>query len=163
MADGAEVLPWPPPTQAPRLTTYAEMIFSRGSGGRPTVSCVWWDSRSVQAYSFRGMGEGERERRRSGNSKGEGYSHKIITVNLDKMYGTCCHLLDKRIPRPQAEQARQGCIPVTFVCPIGGPGLALQALGVGIECPATAANTLAPLICYERMGCCESCQSNVRS
>lgn len=50
--------------KAPRLKTYAEMIFSRGSGGRPTVSCVWWDSRSVQAYSLRGMGEGEKEEER---------------------------------------------------------------------------------------------------
>lgn len=33
-----------------RATTYAVMIFSRGSGGRPTVSCLWCDRRSVHAY-----------------------------------------------------------------------------------------------------------------
>lgn len=44
--------------------TYAEMIFSRGSGGKPTVSCFWCDSRSVQAYLFRRKDEGEREKKR---------------------------------------------------------------------------------------------------
>lgn len=43
--------------------TYAEMIFSRGSGGKPTVSCFWCDSRSVQAYLFRRKDEGEREKK----------------------------------------------------------------------------------------------------
>lgn len=30
--------------------TYVVMIFSRGSGGSPTVSCLWCDRRSVHAY-----------------------------------------------------------------------------------------------------------------
>lgn len=33
-----------------RAPTYAVIIFSRGSGGRPTVSCLWCDRRSVHAY-----------------------------------------------------------------------------------------------------------------
>lgn len=33
------------------------------------MSCVWWDSRSVQAYSFRGMREGEREKGREGEEE----------------------------------------------------------------------------------------------
>lgn len=33
-----------------RAPTYVVMIFSRGSGGRPTVSCLWCDRRSVHAY-----------------------------------------------------------------------------------------------------------------
>lgn len=34
------------------MGTHVEMVFSRGSGGRPTVSCFWWDSRSAQACTF---------------------------------------------------------------------------------------------------------------
>lgn len=110
--------------EAPRLKTYAEMIFSRGSGGSPTVSCVWWDSRSVQAYSFRGKGEGEREKgemRKWANSKGKGTANKIIPFSLYKVYDACCHLFEKFIHRPQNEQPRQGCISVTFVFPICDP------------------------------------------
>lgn len=51
--------------------TYAEMIFSRGSGGKPTVSCFWCDSRSVQAYLFRRKDEGEREKKREGRREGD--------------------------------------------------------------------------------------------
>ena len=55
MVDSTDVFPpgTAPRPEAPRLKTYAEMVFSRGSGGRPTVSCFWCDSRSVQAYTFR--------------------------------------------------------------------------------------------------------------
>lgn len=59
--DGTDVFPTiHHKPEAPRLMTYAEMIFSRGSGGRPTVSCFWCDSRSVQAYPFRKKGEAAR-------------------------------------------------------------------------------------------------------
>lgn len=51
--------------------TYAEMIFSRGSGGKPTVSCFWCDRRSVQAYLFRRKDEGEREKKREGRREGD--------------------------------------------------------------------------------------------
>lgn len=52
--------------------TYAEMVFSRGSGGRPTVSCFWWDNKSAQAYVLRRerlMREGSRGRRRKESEK----------------------------------------------------------------------------------------------
>lgn len=32
-------------------TTYTVMTLSLGSGGRPTVSCLWWEIRSVQAWT----------------------------------------------------------------------------------------------------------------
>ena len=52
--------PHPEPESPNKLKTYAEMVFSRGSGGRPTVSCFWCDSRSVQACMVR-EGEGEKD------------------------------------------------------------------------------------------------------
>lgn len=39
--------PYEKPTTCP---THAEMVFSRGSGGSPTVRCFWYERRSVQAY-----------------------------------------------------------------------------------------------------------------
>lgn len=32
------------------MITYTVMTLSLGSGGRPTVSCLWWEIRSVQAW-----------------------------------------------------------------------------------------------------------------
>lgn len=51
MGDSTEASPAVPSLnlEASGLKTHAEMVFSRGSGGRPTVSCFWCDSRSVQA------------------------------------------------------------------------------------------------------------------
>lgn len=60
--------PHPEPESPRKLKTYAEMVFSRGSGGRPTVSCFWCDSRSVHACMVR-----ERVRRRKiSKAGGEG-------------------------------------------------------------------------------------------
>lgn len=32
------------------MKTHAVMVFSLGSGGKPTVKCFWWASKSEQAY-----------------------------------------------------------------------------------------------------------------
>ena len=58
----------------------AVMVFSLGSGGRPTVRCFWCASKSVQAYRA-----GERDHNQSERRSGEeGMSRKWISRLLTR-------------------------------------------------------------------------------
>lgn len=91
------------------MKTYAEMVFSRGSGGRPTVSCFWCDSRSVQAYSCRKKDADHGNNRRVEEAEKRKANREVSPprrqIYLYKLYDPCCHLfensyIDPRLSHP---------------------------------------------------------------